>query len=201
MEKFYDIAKYLANSTRDFIQREGQPTGAGCILVHFEVLDKNFVKSYFGEECDRVSYPFPLIENGSMISDKMTKIDDYYHYFGGVAMRPTEAVAHTNYFGLCSLLVTTELYTDNSHSDVTTDGTPEASGFAEGYQYYKCATANVCCRITNKVLFKVVIAILSEHDHEIDNWNISKRTRESISSLSDYLSSLCGEYCTISINR
>jgi|GEM_PF-2349713 hypothetical protein len=201
MYDFYNIAEFIANSTRDFIQRSNQPEGAGCILVHFEVHDKNFAKSYFNEECTCVSYPFPLEDGGSMVSNKTQTIKRLTPYYAGLAESTVTAVTHVNHFGICTMLVTTELYTSNSHSEVTTDGSAELSGFATGYQFHKCATANVCARTTNKLLFKIVVAISSEHDDEMRNSEINRRTLDAVSNIADYLCNICGEYCTISVNR
>lgn len=201
MERYYDIAKHIANSLRAYIQKTEQSTGAGCVLVHFVTADKTFVKSYFGEECDESGYPFPLEEGGEMVSSKVIEVDSHMPYYCGVMTSTVKKTAYVNHFGLCSMLVATELQTGNSHCDVTTKGASELSGFAEGYQFHKCATATVNARTTNRLLFKIIVAISSEFDNEMRSSSINNRTIEAISSAADYINNICGEYCTIHLNR
>ena len=201
MERFYDLASYIANRTRDYIEKTEQPSGAGCILVHFITLDKAFVKGYFNEECTEVSYPFPLKEGGSMTSSKTIEVDSQRPYYCGISSCTAEKTVYSNHFGLCIMLVGTELQTGNSHHDVNTKGASEISGFAEGYQFHKCITATISAKTTNRPLFKIVVAISTEHDDEMRSSEISRRTNESISSIEDYLGNVCGEYCTITFNR
>lgn len=87
MKNFYDIALFIANQARQYLTENKQPDDNGAIMVHFEVCDKIFAKAYFDEECQNVSYSFPLSENGrfnpyqrikcSELIDKQLILDDF----------------------------------------------------------------------------------------------------------------------------
>lgn len=60
MKDFYNIAQFIANQTRQSISDKKQPDDNGVITVYFEVFDKAFVKSYFGENCQNSCFAFSL---------------------------------------------------------------------------------------------------------------------------------------------
>ena len=72
MKDFYDVAKFIANQTRQSILGKKQPDDNGVITVYFEVFDKPFVKSYFGENCQNscFSFSFDIMDRINALQQK-----------------------------------------------------------------------------------------------------------------------------------
>ena len=63
MKGFYEIAKHIANNTRQHLLDKKMDCHAGTITVQFVTSDKVFVKNYLGEDAENASFSFAFDAN------------------------------------------------------------------------------------------------------------------------------------------
>lgn len=76
MNHFYDIANSIANQLRQTLIDKKMPDNNGVIMVYFEVYDKVFAKSYFGEVCQNACYAYPFEMTGRINTIHYKKCSD-----------------------------------------------------------------------------------------------------------------------------
>lgn len=63
MKGFFEIAKHIANITRQHLLDKNMNHHNGAITVQFVTSDKVFVKNYLGEDAENASFSFAFNEN------------------------------------------------------------------------------------------------------------------------------------------